>query len=187
MSGLLLQHGLVVGRGLLLPGLEEEPELVGSVLSCTDDQIAPVIQSNDFLSLLLRLSRVSKKKEVYLRSIFLDSANSLREIGLIRVLLGWGGVVTDGQGTYFFTFFSGTRWQGESWGVSAWTRESPVRTSSSSSPWQDISQDLSSSQCVHTWRITSLRFMFSQLENYSIDKKRKISSDNVELSLSLNI
>ena len=88
MSGLLLQHGLVVGRGLLLPGLEEEPELVGSVLSCTDDQIAPVIQSNDFLSLLLRLSRVSKKKEVYLRSIFLDSANSLREIGLIRVLLG---------------------------------------------------------------------------------------------------
>ena len=88
MSGLLLEHGLVVGRGLLLPGLEEEPELVGSVLSCTDDQIAPVIQSNDILSLLLRLSRVSKKKEVYLRSIFLDSANSLREIGLIRVLLG---------------------------------------------------------------------------------------------------
>ena len=88
MSGLLLQHGLVVGRGLLLPGLEEEPELVRSVLSCTDDQIAPGIQSNDFLPLLLGLSRVGKKKEVYLRSIFLDSANSLREIGLIRVLLG---------------------------------------------------------------------------------------------------
>lgn len=62
VGSLLLQHGLVVGRGLLLPGLEEEPELVGSVLSCTDDQIAPGIQSNDFLSLLLRLSRVSKEE-----------------------------------------------------------------------------------------------------------------------------
>ena len=50
VSRLLLQDGLVVGGRLLMAGFEKQPEFVWSVLSCTDYQTSPGIQSNDFLS-----------------------------------------------------------------------------------------------------------------------------------------